>query len=101
MRAVLHRAYGEGGGVVMARRHWPDCAVNHGGSECDMGPECGDVTADDITDDEIRELLAYPHNDLDFDAACRTALGGMTWGGWTREAARARCADVLNARRSR
>lgn len=21
--------------------HWPDCALNHGGSECDMGPECG------------------------------------------------------------
>jgi len=23
------------------RKHWPDCAMNHGGSECDMGPECG------------------------------------------------------------
>jgi chromosome segregation ATPase len=22
-------------------KHWPDCVVNHGGSECDMGPECG------------------------------------------------------------
>ncbi len=23
------------------KTHWPDCAVNHGGTECDMGPECG------------------------------------------------------------
>ncbi len=22
-------------------RHWPDCATNHGGAKCDMGPECG------------------------------------------------------------
>jgi hypothetical protein len=22
------------------RKHWPDCAMNHGG-ECDMGAECG------------------------------------------------------------
>lgn len=21
--------------------HWADCATNHGGAECDMGPECG------------------------------------------------------------
>lgn len=21
--------------------HWPDCALNHGGEECDMGDECG------------------------------------------------------------
>jgi hypothetical protein len=27
------------------RKHWPDCAVNHGGTECDMGPECGDEDA--------------------------------------------------------
>ena len=24
------------------RKHWPDCIINHGGDECDMGPECGD-----------------------------------------------------------
>lgn len=23
------------------KRHRPDCAMNHGGAECDMGPECG------------------------------------------------------------
>jgi hypothetical protein len=23
------------------RKHWSDCAVNHGGAECDMGPDCG------------------------------------------------------------
>lgn len=22
-------------------KHWPDCVTNHGGDECDMGPECG------------------------------------------------------------
>ena len=25
------------------RRHWPDCAINHGGVACDMGPQCGSV----------------------------------------------------------
>lgn len=24
-----------------SRVHWPDCALNHGGTECDMGPDCG------------------------------------------------------------
>lgn len=24
------------------RKHWPDCAMNHGGDECDMGSECGE-----------------------------------------------------------
>jgi hypothetical protein len=31
----------QGRAVPMPRRHWPDCATNHGGAECDMGPECG------------------------------------------------------------
>jgi hypothetical protein len=22
-------------------KHWPDCALNHGGAACDMGPDCG------------------------------------------------------------
>jgi hypothetical protein len=56
------------------------------------------LTADTITDEQIRELLANPNNDLDFDSACRTALGPLTWGAWTRESARARCAEILNAR---
>lgn len=24
-----------------AGKHWPDCALNHGGAACDMGPDCG------------------------------------------------------------
>lgn len=27
---------------VLKHKHWQDCIVNHGGAECDMGPECGD-----------------------------------------------------------
>jgi hypothetical protein len=23
------------------KKHWPDCVVNYGGAECDMGPNCG------------------------------------------------------------
>lgn len=35
------RAFGEKYGLVWPEGHWPDCAVNHGGNTCDMGPECG------------------------------------------------------------
>lgn len=24
-------------------KHWPDCSVNHGSKECDMGPGCGEA----------------------------------------------------------
>lgn len=36
------------------RPHWPDCAINHGGTVCDMGPHCGDVDAVE------HELHVYP-----------------------------------------
>lgn len=29
-------------------KHWPDCAMNHGGAACDMGPDCG--TTGQLTD---------------------------------------------------
>lgn len=31
------------------KSHWADCAMNHGGAECDMSPECGtELTADNL-----------------------------------------------------
>lgn len=29
------------------REHWTDCALNHGGTACDMGPDCGKATEKD------------------------------------------------------
>ncbi len=58
------------------------------------------ITADTITDDQIRELRrtakAYADGDPDFVIGlCNRALGSCEIG-WRR--ARARCAEILNAR---
>lgn len=44
--------------MTAARKHWPDCALNHGGESCDMGPECGETDAERV-ERLAREDLAY------------------------------------------
>lgn len=39
-RPLITAAFGEID-ALRKERHWADCATNHGGAECDMGPECG------------------------------------------------------------
>lgn len=53
------------------------------------------ITADAITDEQIRELLASRNSDERFDA--QVALGEYAAPS-ARLAARARCAEILNAR---
>ncbi|HEY2848337.1 MAG TPA: hypothetical protein VGI97_00540 [Gemmatimonadaceae bacterium] len=43
------------------RKHWPDCALNHGGTACDMGPDCGTSGERDANGEWIpRAALAAP-----------------------------------------
>lgn len=37
--------------AARSRKHWPDCALNHGGAECDMGPECGTDAPAEVADE--------------------------------------------------
>lgn len=42
---------------LVDRSHWPDCAMNHGGTACDMGPDCGSAAStppDTDTPDTVR-----------------------------------------------
>lgn len=62
---------------------------------------CEPVTADTITDEQIRKLQDESRDAGPDDTAylyCRVALGTMRG---DRAKARARCAEILNARRSR
>ncbi len=61
------------------------------------------ITAENITDAQIRELLASV-NTTDMHAGhtiatwCRSALGEIHLHGGTQHGARTRCAEILNAR---
>jgi hypothetical protein len=81
------------------RGHWPDCAVNHGPPDatCDMGPNCGTVTAETITDEQIRELFVHTTSDA-IGNACRIALGLWKRSEGDVRRARERCAAAWNAR---
>lgn len=107
------------------RKHWPDCYVNHGppGASCDMGPDCGEVTAETLTDAMVRsfyrsltsELEALDDSDANGIAAVYDLRGtvhvALSQGGYepdpyetrkhllTVPAARARIAAAINARR--
>ena len=83
-----------------------------GQAEGELTPECPGVTADTITDEQIRELLESLRTDGEWTkkrgrlhwsrqddmracmAAIATEIGVSKW---TRDAARARCAEILNA----
>ena len=59
------------------------------------------VTADTITDEQIRELhaIAYRSGDYDTGYLCSDALAkGVANIAKRRKAARARCAEIINAR---
>ena len=68
------------------------------------------ITADTITDEQIRELLQElrtspgsrrcTRREREDMRACFVALStGVAWvSSWTKETARARCAEILNAR---
>lgn len=56
------------------------------------------ITADTITDEQIRELREDTRNTGEIVMNCDIALGVHTPWRPAKEAARARCAEIINAR---
>lgn len=78
-------------------------------------PRCWHVTADTITDEQIRELLASLKAEAQCECGCgplpnpptrqdmRACFAALSTSeivvsAWTKETARARCAELINAR---
>lgn len=94
------------------RGHWPDCYVNHGPPDatCDMGPDCGTVTPETLTNEMVHQIADRCWRTISSDAstddehdvacdlshACHDAL--VTDDPPRAAEARQRICDVINAR---